>query len=172
MTIGALILARSQPFPLQSDEGPTSAAFLWAILGLAVVTVAILMLAEGLSQAWLPLFGFGSDIALPASSAIYFSFLLDILAITYLVIISGGSHSSPFSPLFFIIPTLALFLRLPTGGVIRCLVVVAVAFTFGFLGRIGETERRRVRGTTLAFWIVSLASFVLASIIGYVTRPQ
>ncbi len=56
-------------------------------------------------------------------------FILNIICVTILVFLTGGGSESVFSPIYFIVPALAIFLREPLGRVITYLIAVSLAFT-------------------------------------------
>jgi hypothetical protein len=102
--------------------------------------------------------------------------------VTILVFLTGGGSESVFSPIYFIVPALAIFLREPLGRVITYLIVVSLAFTITLL-RVDITESRiapslRINrlddskgyADKIALWFVSISCFTFATYIGYITR--
>ena len=112
------------------------------------------------------------------AAGVRFMFVADVIAVSVFVRITGGTRSSPFTPILFIIPALAIFLK-------ENFVWVAVytALTLGgFAGGSRYTlednrfwdssdwaheERRRQR---MAFVAVGSACLVLGTVVGFLTR--
>ncbi|GMV05859.1 MAG: hypothetical protein AMXMBFR53_21360 [Gemmatimonadota bacterium] len=152
----------------------------WRIFAMAFLTLALLMTSDEFGGLWGPIFNVAPERLIPWSTAILLAFLLDILLVSYLVWISGGAKGSPFSPLFFILPALALFLREPAGHVIGYFSLICVGFslnmrvteTLGIATQARAVEARTVSGLpNFAYWWVAISSFSLATLVGYITRP-
>lgn len=141
----------------------------WTILFFAVLTSALLGLSDAFSNAWKPLFGVLEYQGIGWSSAIWWVYTLNILGVTIMVAQTGGSYISPFSPLFFLLPTLAIFLREPLSHILWYLIEVSLCFTIGLL--LQHNEPLHLRSYRIAYAIVSLLCFALAVFIGYMTRP-
>jgi hypothetical protein len=121
---------------------------------------------------WLPLFNqeeWRSPITW--SHALLITFVLDILVGTYFVFGTGGSRESPFQALYFLIPTLAVFLREPVSRVVFYVTLVAIAYSVTSLIANDNHDEARDTRQNLAHWFVSVASFVAAAVIGLLTRP-
>lgn len=143
----------------------------WIILLAAMTTIGFLVFSDQFIPIWQPLFG---DVPFPSvrsSTAISTIFVVDSLCTALLVSISGGSRVSAFSPIFFMVPALAIFLREPFAWVVAYLLLVSGLFSVCLLDLLesGESGSGRER---LAYWFVAIACLVLTTLIGYVTRPR
>jgi hypothetical protein len=171
MLIGGLFIRRSDRVARLWNRS-TLAIFSWLILALAVTTLGILGTTDAFSSVWVPLFGEGN---LPAlfgwSSALRITIVLDILAVTVLVLGTGGAKNSPFQPLYFLIPTLAIFLREPKAWIATYVVLASLAFSVSLANRPVHQQDEQGRWL-VAYWFVTISSFVLAAYIGVVTRPS
>ncbi len=91
--------------------------------------------------------------------------ILDILLLAILVDFTGGSHSSPFTSLFFVFPTIALFLHESGWRLVLYTGLVALLFSVSF-----RKPAEPDPSTMFSYWFVSVASFILTTAIGFVTR--
>lgn len=162
MAFGAAVLAFRSAF--------TSPGMAPLILLLAIITLGVLMFSDALSTTWAPLFGSSSFNGLKWSTSLYIVFLIDVIAVAILVMLTGGSMASAFTPIYFIIPPLAIFLRESDSRIVGYLVLVILLFTINYRGRY-ERGVDEESGTRWAFWLVSVLCLTLATYIGYVTRP-
>ena len=169
--IGGLLVRRSDRVARLWDR-PTLAGFAWLTLALALGTLGALGTTDAFSEVWSPLFG-PENLApfLSWSQALLLTFVLDIVVISILVVRTGGGQNSPFQSLYFLIPTLAVFLREPTKQVLLYLVLVAISFSASMFVE-SYRERDEEARWRFAYWFVSIASFVLAAYIGLITRPS
>jgi hypothetical protein len=62
-------------------------------------------------------------------------FTLDVLCVNFMVLGSGGARASPFSPIYFILPALAIFLRESPTRIWFYLILVLVVFSLTFIPR-------------------------------------
>ena len=143
------------------------------ILISSLICIGVLVFSEDFVGTWKPVFGVDRSISgISAATAVHVMFLTNILCLSLLVRYTGGSYSSSFSPIYFTIPALALFLREPYGWVIAYVVLVALLFTLQvrtpliFIERGSDSDALK-----RAYWFISIACFILTTIIGYVTRP-
>lgn len=168
MFVGGLIVRRSD-MDTHLTRRPSLSYHAWLILALALISVGILGTSDVFSAVWAPLLQRPVGWFTSASTALLWVFLLDIIVLTVLVFATGGGQDSPFQPIYFLLPTLAIFLREPSGRVVTYLVLVAASFSISMLQphSVEEDEAYRWR---LAYWFVSLASLVLATSIGLMTR--
>lgn len=160
--IAAAIVRSGEPRDSDSDHFP------WSILAVALITIGALMFTDPQSKLWKPLFSPANFEGIQWSTGLMIAFTFDLVLIALLVTSTYGSYASPFSPAYFLIPVLAIFLREPVGRVIFYSALVAVLFTIG-IGRGLYGERQ---GYRLAYWFVSVGSFTLATVIGLITRPR
>ena len=169
MFVGAAIIRRDPSLVRWSKDEPTYGGFAWLLLVLLLFSVGALTLSDGFSESWRPLFGDLKFVGFSWSSTLLLVFLADIVVLGRLVASSGGSIESPFQPLFFLLPTLAIFLREPTPRVVLYVVCVAVSFLY-FLFRYRSTPDADRARSRLAYGVVSLLCLGLACFVGLFTR--
>lgn len=134
---------------------------------LALSSFALLLISDELYSIWAPLFqGVGIN-TMSATVAIFLVFVLNILVLAYLIAISGGSRSSPFTPALLTLPALAIFLRLPPSSFLTFACLAAIIY-LGLL-LIPFAERGYVSQKPAAF--MTLACLFLSIFTGYITRP-
>jgi len=173
MFIGTTILRegdKSVPF---YRSIPVSSFFSWLILSFALVTIGCLIFSDEFSNIWKPLFGTTALPTIRWSYSLLIMFTLNIICVSLLIKDTGGSIISPFSPIYFILPALAIFLREGLGRIVFYLVLVSIMFTFNLIST-GNLRGQAVGGEarSFAYWFISISCFSLATFIGYVTRPQ
>jgi len=165
LSIAAFILRREQEAkPFWEEQLFDSLP--WIVLAFTLFTTGLLFFSEPYSSLWKPLFGDVGVLSIRYSLALLLTFLVDVGAIFWLSSLTGGAYS-PFTPVFFILPALAIFLREGFGHVVLYVVLICAFFTWGLFQETPPASRHR-----LAYWIVSIGSFVLATVVGYVTRPR
>jgi hypothetical protein len=136
------------------------------ILLVAVITLAALALSASFQRAWAPLVaGNALFSAVPDSFAMVLLFVTDIAGVSLLVAGTGGSQGSPFQAVFFLVPTLALFLHEPPTRVVIYTVISGLCFSLLMV----ETSRAANR---FAYWLVSMTSLALAVYIGISNAPR
>jgi len=167
--VGAFLQRSGQP------EGPVYKGGLlgagsdaWLFAFFCLFTVCLLVFSDQFANFWSPLFGDTHFYVVRWSHALLLVVLLDILFVCGLVQRTGGSPGSPFTPLYFILPPLAIFLRESGGRVLLYTCLSASLFTFNMFAQNDEDTPRGA----FAYWFVSVASFCLATLIGYITRPR
>jgi hypothetical protein len=148
---------------------PVHGEYSWLILILLLVSVATLVFTHSLSTFWVGLFQNTNFSGLADRTATLIVFLIDIVITTLLVANTGGSVDSPFQPIFFLIPTLALLLFETPFRVVVYAALVGVSFTFLLVQSEPLHEAQR-RGAKVAYGVVSLGSLALAVLIGLLTR--
>lgn len=129
MFIGTTIIGRGEKFIPVYRNVPGASIFSWLILFFALITIGSLIFSDEFSNIWKPLFG---TIAFPTirwSYSLLVMFTLNIICVSFLVRGTGGSLLSPFSPIYYTLPALAIFLREGFGRIILYLVLVSVMFT-------------------------------------------
>jgi len=140
------------------------------ILVLALISFGVLFFSDEFSKLWSPLFGGTNFSGIKWSTAIFIVFIINIVVLSILVAFTGGSMASPFTPVYFMLPALAIFLREPAIRVIIYLAAVILFFSYNFryiAARSMDNTVMKVR----AYWVVSIACFVLTTYVGYITRP-
>lgn len=142
------------------------------LLVLTVITLGAFFFSDVFVSLWSPLFGNYRIPYISWSSAITVFFLMNIGCITLLVVTSGGARLSPFTPLYGVMPVLAIFLREPVAWIIGYVAFCMATFTFALVvGSHSERAEDGVRRHPFAFWFVTVATVGLATVIGIVTRP-
>jgi hypothetical protein len=141
---------------------------LWMLLSVALVTLGVLVFSEEFAGFWRPLFGDAHFFLIGWSKALLFVLVMDIAFTALVVHETGGSYRSPFTPLCFILPPIAIFLREKEGRIVAYTLFAAILFTFNMFA---DREDGEPDGQ-LAYWFVSVASFCLATFIGFITRPR
>lgn len=147
------------------------------ILGLGLVTLGFLLFTQDVRSLWQPLLGETALPSIGSSAALLIMFCLDITCVMILVFFTDGSHGSPFSPLFFILPIIAIFLREPFSRLALYVATVSVFFTVALIVNTDDwnyawQQRSSQVRTRVAFWWVSLASLLLTTLLAYATRPR
>ena len=154
-------------------HGRVQVQYTWFILILLLLSVAILVFTQSLSSFWVGLFQNTSFTGIPDKSATLAVFLINITITTLLVATTGGSENSPFQPILFLIPTLAILLFESSFRVVIYAALVSVSFTF-LLAAPDLARDRGNGGAKWAYGFVCIASLALAVLIGLLTRicPQ
>ena len=165
MFVGSSILYRGQGF-VPSTIRPKFSTLPWFIMGFGLLSIGFLIFSDEFSLVWKPLFGAIDFPTITWSTALFVVFTVDIICTTLLVFLTGGSRNSAFSPIFFLLPTLAIFLREPLSHILIYLISISVIFSI-LLKRWTDREEN-----DFAYWFISIACFVLATFIGYVTRTK
>jgi hypothetical protein len=128
-----------------------------------------LLFSDEFSIVWKPLFGGTTLPVIQWSNALFIMFTMNIICVTIIVSRTGGSRYSSFSPIYFILPALAIFLREPIGRIVLYTLFVSILFTWNVVRYFESDEVGR---DSLAYWFVAIACLILATFIGYITRPQ
>ena len=139
------------------------------ILLMLLGSVALLLSTASLSQIWIGLFKGTTFVGIEDSRAMLAVFLINIIVTALLIFFTGGSINSPFQPIFFLIPTLALLLYESTFRV----VLYSSLVTFGFLALTVAGEGlhwSQLQGARKSYTFVSVACLALAVLIGVLTR--
>ena len=103
------------------------------------------------------------------------TFLSYIGLVTILVFYTGGSKDSPFGPLYFLLPTLAILLLEPVERLVLYVSLTIISFSimlylnFGFKQMAIKPDNEQANRPT-AYLVVSISCFILATFIGWVTR--
>lgn len=165
MAIGAMIIHFVET---TSRYNPRYSVLGWIILVCSLLSLFFLVYSEEFSTLWKPVFRSTEPTLLRWSTSIYLMFLINIICVTILVRGTGGSTNSPFTPIYFILPALSIFLREGLARILLYLALVSLLFTINMF----VFDYNRDEGSKkIALWFVSTACFVLATYIGYITRP-
>lgn len=140
---------------------------------LAILSIIAVALSTDFYQVWSPLLG---DVGIPTlnrSHAFVVVFMLDIIAVICLIEWSGGSRSSPFTSMLFLIPALAIFLREPPVKFLIYAGVVSVYYFFTCMerGRYKMPLGWAIDSSLQSHRVVNLGCLGLAMLTGYITRP-
>ena len=137
-----------------------------------ILTIACLVGSDEFVTVWRPLFGSNSfSLGLQTPTAISIMFYVDIIVVAYLVWMTEGSRMSPFSPLFFVLPTLAIFLRQPFRELMLYLLLIGIFFTaLMFCERLNDS-RQIESSISRSYWAVSILCFVVTTTLAILTRP-
>jgi hypothetical protein len=169
--LGAYLVDHAERSVARFYENPTRVGKqAWIIVGFAIVTLGPLVLSDGFAGSWLALSSPVTIAIIGWHHALLFVFLADITLTLVLVLQTGGSDRSAFTALYFILPSLAFFLREPPKLIVGYVVLVAVCFSIGLIGE--ETSRREPPPTRMPFWVVSMLCLALSLMIGLLTRPH
>lgn len=147
---------------------PSEARYIVVVLVVSfLVTMGLLLFSDQFSILTEPLFGGMQIGVIRWSTAILCVFVADIACTACLVFLSSGSYQSPFTPVFFILPGLAFFLREPPQRVLIYTFAIAILFVIELrFCEEGPTSPER------AFGVVSVGCLLLSGCIGYLTRPH
>ena len=140
---------------------------LTSVLICFLLTFPALFISESFFKIWGPLFqGIGIS-TIGTHAAVLFVFIVNLIIVTYLIWLSGGVQSSPFTAVLFMLPALAVFLRLQSYVYILCTIYAAVAYLAILYS---HKESTRIKGKH-ANAAVNTLCLVLTALIGYITRP-
>lgn len=168
MFIGTLMLKESYiPFSRQNYKWHTLA---WIILTLALITLGCLLFSDEFSTIWKPLFGNTSLPVIKWASALFIMFSMNIVCVALLISRTGGLRNSSFSPIYFILPALAIFLREPIERIVIYTLFISMFFTWNLVRYLWSHDTDEVPQASLAYWFVAIACLMLATYIGYITR--
>ncbi len=165
MALGAMIIHFME---ITSQCNPRYSGLGWIILVSSLLSLFFLVYSVEFSTLWKPVFRSTEPTLLRWSTSILLMFLINIACATILVRATGGSRDSPFTPIYFILPALSIFLREGLGRILLYLILVSVVFSINMF----VTDYERIGGSKkISLWFVSISCFVLATYIGYITRP-
>ena len=165
--LGALSLRLSEvPGYLPVDQPRSNQIFVFT-LGVAVFSVAILCLSNAYSEMWLPAMKLMSFSGIPWERSILTVWITDLILLGFLVRHTGGGLSSPFTSLFFVFPTIALFLHESGHRIFLYTGLSIVLFTMTLVSNEEDSNSTH----RFCFWLVSVSCFVLTTAVGFVTRP-
>ncbi len=168
MFIGALILYGGRGVvPSYRDTGPDFSKLAWVIIAFILLTLGCLVFSDEFSKLYQPLFRSASFPLLRWSVALLVVYTLNVVCVAILVVSTGGSRTSPFSPLYTTFLALAIFLREPLGHVLYYLILTSISFSLTFKSK----EIEELNSPKLSFWVISVFSMILAVFVGYITRP-
>jgi len=175
-TVGTKIIRTYEPPPSVYDRPRYSSNLYTVSLVCFVITFGLLVFSDEFANTWKPLFSEITFTGFHWPFALIATFMVDIVWVTILVSMTGGSIMSPFSPVYFILPALAIFLREPLSRIVMVAFLVAIGFSLNLLfpglpGDVEKDNRSRAK-RIIAYWVVSIACLLLSTFIGYITRPR
>lgn len=132
-----------------------------------ILTFPALLLSESFSYVWGPLF---QGIRLPTfgtHAAVFFVFIVNLIVVTYLIFVSGGVQDSPFTAVLFMLPALAIFLRLQAYVFLFCAAYAALAYLLVLYWCNSELRLSAKHANA----VVNSLCLGLTALIGFVTRP-
>lgn len=158
-----------------------------AVLWMALTTVFCIVASDDLYRLTAPMFGdLAFSGALSRDTTFGALFVTDLLLVFRLIHVTGGSKSSPFTGLLFLLPTVAIFLREPPTRFLSYAALTAILYCLGLLierspggpvdilrGALSGSppDYSIVRTNTPAHAIVNLGCLAIGITTGYVTRP-
>lgn len=165
MALGAMIIHFVET---TSQYNPRYSGLGWIILVCSLLSLFFLVYSVEFSTLWKPVFRSTEPTLLRWTTSILLMFLINIICVTILVSVTGGSRNSPFTPIYFILPALSIFLREGLSRILLYLALVSLLFSINMF----VIDCNRDEGSKkIALWVVSIACFALATYIGYITRP-
>ncbi len=162
-----------------STAGSHSTLVLWLLL-----TIVMIVMNEDLYAQWSPILGNVALPSIPTSSAFMAVFILDLTFITVLIYRTGGAKASPFTSLLFLLPTLAIFLREPANRFLTYAFLVGSIYAIMLrVGSLVSTHPSQNQAFAVPArdeeqvhdWATrwtNITCLALATLIGYITRPQ
>jgi hypothetical protein len=153
---------------ITSNFNPRYYVLGFILLIFSLASTFCLVYSDEFATLWKPVFRSTEPTLLSWKTSITIMFHMDIILVTILVAMTGGSANSPFTPVYFILPALSIFLSESLARIVLYLVFVCIVFTINlFVFNYNDDKR----GGRFALWFVSVACFILATYIGYITRP-
>jgi hypothetical protein len=143
---------------------------IWVICISFLISIFLLIFSEEIQATWQPLYYLSWFFR--SSVAKFLMFIIDILCVAYLVKLSGGSLSSPFCSVLFLLPGLALFLREPPRFLLIYTILVLLVFTLNmFPAKYYPEGYVNNAAMKIAYWLIAVLCMLLTTYIGYITRP-
>ncbi|MFZ6731194.1 hypothetical protein ACO0LG_04640 [Undibacterium sp. Ji42W] len=156
-----------------SQEGSIKAPAFGLGLVLAILTIFIIGISEEFYKVWGALMG---DLSVPTinqSLAMMFVFLLDITITIFLIVLTGGTRSSPFTSVLFLIPSLAIFLRESPSKFLSYTAIIGVFYWLTCRANYRDPTRLSygIDDELAPYRTVNIGCLILGTVIGYITRP-
>lgn len=169
--VGGLFIRQQEKmkFSLYTDA-PNFGRYAWFLLVFALTTIGLLIFSDQFSELWRSLSNGVPFAVVRWTTALRFVFGLDVVCVATLVWFTGGSYRSPFTPVYFILPALAFFLREPTQRIAVYTLLVSILFLTGLAAPKRTNEEEMIATGPYAF--VSIACLILSVLVGYMTRPN
>ena len=104
--------------------------------------------------------------------SLFVMFTVNAALMTYLVGLTGGSLTSPFTPMFFILPALAIFLGVHNPWLTIYGAMVALLFVLMLAASQPPDAREHRSSLKLAYAVISVLCFALTMFIGSFVQKQ
>lgn len=168
----ALFFGAQRKHYMGDTEPTTDRELSRTVLVLSLVTIGLLVFSDEFSNVWKPLFRDFAFSGIKWSQALFLIFILDIVWVSIMVWKTGGSVVSACSPIYFILPALAIFLRESSSHIIIYVFLVILSYSWNLMRyTFGDYDQNK-GSSKLAYFVVSVASLILTTFIGYLTRPK
>lgn len=169
--VGGAIMRRKRSFGNWNRGIATNDQIGWWTLFLAILTIGSLLISDAISANWESLFHNLSYQGIAWRTALRLSFLADLVMLFWFVYWTGGSVDSPFQPLWFLVPTLALFLQEPTYWVVIYATLATLLFSvLVYTPRENNSDRPSPEKERAALCAVSAMCVIVSTFIGIYTR--
>lgn len=169
--VGGILLRRRFDFGNWNRGVISHEGIGWLTLALAVVSIGSLILSDAVANSWGVLFKDLGYSGLPWRHALRFCFFLNAIVVCALVSWTGGSIDSPFQPIWFLIPTLSLFLREPTIWVVtQALLSISFFCVWVVYQPTYDSDRPGKRRSKIAICTVTALCLFASTFIGIYTR--
>jgi hypothetical protein len=134
-----------------------------------IVSIIVLMLSDTMyGLVWGPFFqGIGLN-TISTNTSVSIVFVTDLILISHLIYITGGSDESPYTSMLLTIPALAIFLRLSSSTFIY--LAVFSSFIYLLLLWISKSSNSHVK-TVSARAFINIFCLFLSMLTGYITKP-
>lgn len=166
--VGALLLRRGEEPGYRLIDVPKSSTIFRYLLGLGLLTLIILCFSDAFSNIWRPFAGVPFFGIMTWKTALFATWLIDILSVGALVAFTGGSRRSPFLATLFVFPTIALFLHESGSHLIDYTGIATVLYSLFLFPWFDGSDN--IRENTECVWWVTVCCFVLTTGLGFITR--
>jgi hypothetical protein len=171
VTIGTLWIRRQEKNQFRFYQDPPNIGrYAWILLIVVLLTIGLLIFSDQFSNSWRPLSADVNFSFITWRHALLGVFVLDIACTSVFVYLTGGSYRSPFAPVYFILPAMALFLREEPHRVIVYSVAIGILFLLCLDSPPERPGEQLIPSGAYAF--VSISCLALSVLIGYLTRPH
>jgi hypothetical protein len=145
----------------------------FTLLILAIISIVSVAFITDFYPIWSPILGPNEIPTIDRNNAFAVLFFFDIAITWKLISTTGGSKDSPFTPILFLIPALAIFLREPP---IRFIIYAIVVYIIYYTASYKKTASINLfheadDNVASAHRFVNFTCLALSVIIGFITRP-
>ncbi len=160
-------LNRSKKSALTSDR-----TLSFVVLTL-LFTVLLLALTDGYYAVWSPMLGQLTLPTFPVRTALGILFFWDVFVFAALISLSGGAAASPFTSALFLVPALAIFLRVPVWLFLTYSSLCGILYLLLSAEKFELPSVYEEQSTNMAAHrFVNLMCLSLATLIGLITAPS